>query len=261
MARKVRIPVRSLGEEAETPSPGMVASWIRSRIGAEGDLITCRLELSLRHQKGIEVPCVGGEFYGERWLHAIEGIEEGRLVNEPGTRPEALLMDASALAPGRKQLWWAIPSPSTAGIEDRYFHDHEEFLSSIGDSYLRLMRATRDAGVFGHVILCRPCQAEEMELFSGRRRFLHACDASEEDLCTVLELQQEIAIPKELILPLSRLLGEYTVRRVLILDPDAEALSLALEHFDLAQLITAGYCQRECGKYWESLSSRSFVTR
>ncbi|MDH7593692.1 MAG: hypothetical protein QHG99_04960 [Methanomicrobiales archaeon] len=261
MVRRVRIPVRSFGEDAPIPEEVLLTEWIREHQGMEADLITCLLDLSMHHQEGVDLPCIGGEFYHERWLCSIEGLEGRRLVGEPAPRGRDVLMDLAVVSRNRTNLWWAIPAPHLLALEDRHFGDPEEFLSAISDCYLGLMREMRDQGAYGHVLLCKRIVEEELELLSSKKRLFFMPSPSPEDLELLLEYQPEVMLPSTMLPLLNDLLDRYSIRRIALLDPDAEDITQALEHLDSDRIMVGGYCRRDCENYWPDLISRAYVTR
>lgn len=261
MNRRISIPVRAFGEEISTPGSDCLVEWIRKRRGQEGDLITCLLDLSLEHQEGVNTPCIGGVYYGRRWVESLEGVEDGMLVEEPGPDSSGILMDLAILSGRRKPLWWTVPAPHLLGIEDAYFGDSEELLSAISDCYLSLMREMRDRGISGHILLCEKLIEEEMEMLSSRKRQFFKPDMSPEELPLLLEYQPEVAITSELLPHLEDLMGEYTVRKVALLDPAIDAFNMLLELLDERSVEAGGYCTGGCEVYWKDLISKAFVLR
>lgn len=260
MSRKIAIPVRSFGEDAPLPEKGILVDWIGRHRGQEGDLTTCLLDLSLDHQEGVHIPCIGGMHYLRRWMGSIGGAEEGRLIGEPVLDFKEILMDLSIVSGRRRNLWWSIPAPHLLPLEDHYFLDEDEFLSAISDCYLDLMRCMRDRGIAGHILLCERLIEEELEILASRKRLFCKLTPSSEDLPVLLEFQSEIAVPRGLISDLVELLGEYSVRRVSLFDPSPDAFAELLEHLDIANMEVAGYCTEGCESYWRALISKAFAT-
>jgi len=261
MARQRRIPVRSFGAEPPLPEASDLAGWIGSRRGREGDLISYLLEESLRLQEGVDRPCAGGLFYGDRVRSAIIGLADGVLDEEPDLRPVDLVMDARDAVSLRKGCRVALPAPSLLQVDDRYFGDPEECTAALCEVYRRMMREMRDAGVGGHILHCtRPNETELGELARPRTRFF-ADDPDPEMITTLLEYQDELVITPDRLMDAVVWADEFDIRTLTILDAASADLQRAALDFDPGMIAAGGYCTGECAEYWTTLVGAAVITR
>ncbi|WP_062398264.1 hypothetical protein [Methanogenium cariaci] len=140
------------------------------------DLLSFKVERSLRDQAGLDrLAYGGGMYYADRVRDSVGGIRSGFLREEPWMSPESLRDDASRAVACSKKVWAVLPSPLQLKVEDGIFHDREDYESSLCNIYCLLMREMRDAGgVYGTVIIGEQFSALERELLPGRRVLLHA---------------------------------------------------------------------------------------
>jgi hypothetical protein len=251
MKKKIEFPLRSFGAEGKDPEKGELIDWIKEQRKGECDLISYKLERSLKEEEMVDIPSVGGYYYGERLHESIEGIEESFLTKEPGSIPSLVIQDALRIAHLRKRVWCTIPAPSMLGVEDHYFHDREEYYGSLCDVYQTLMREMRDAGIQGHILLGDRFHEIEREELSGARRLLFCPEWDTRVLTGILEVQDIIAVPAENLPHAIALAGEYDVKTLVLMDASPEDFALALEHFDRDQLMAGGYCRDRCAAYWK----------
>lgn len=262
MAKRLNIPVRSYGSEVGTPTIEELAAWIAARRGKSGgDLLTYKLETSLAAQQPIEVPTVGGLFYGERFRGALIGVEEGVLVDEPGIDPREVTADAAALVARKKGIRVAIPAPHLLGVTDGYIEDPEDFKELLADLTARLMREMRDRGVQGHVMITDTADETELERLAGKKCIFFPKDPERFDLELLLEYQNELPIlPEQLPFAVERA-EEYSIRRLVLINPTSTDLTNAAGYFDQDTLLAGGYCKADCTMYWESLGQEAFILR
>ncbi len=261
MARKVKVPVRSLGSEVKDPVIESLAVWVATHRGLEADLITYKLDQSCRSQQVVEYPAAGGCFYRDRILTSLEGVQGNELREEPSVLPSLLLEDGVYLAMHRKGIWGSLPGPDLLGVRDAYFHDRDEFKATLCRCYQEILRIQRDAGLGGHILLTRDLQEEELEHLAGLKTFVHLFEPNAMSLRTLLEYQRDVAIPPANLPLITGLMEEYEVRRLILLDPTEEDLIAALQFFDRDMLMGGGYCMQECAEYWNSLSERAYIHR
>jgi hypothetical protein len=263
MAAARRVPVRSYGSEVPEPTVKELAGWVRERKGTPGDLTSFLLERSLEPQAGVDRPCPGGRIYRARILETFRGIEQDTLAAEPSVDTRPVEEDARWGGSMRKGLWFAVPSPHLLGIRDGFYHDREEFCEGICTCYRQILRAMRDSGAGGHVLVGERVHEEEMEHLVSPKTFFFYPDLAAEDLPQLLEGQSAAAVPRGLLPEVFRLLGEYDLRSLSILDGRGEDLLLALEWLDPDQISLGGYCreQEDCGKYWKDLLERAVIPR
>ena len=260
MKKRVKIPVRSLGSDLERPAPGELSAWVARRRGEPGDLLTYALMRSLDLQEGVDVPCTGGHYYGERWAASIIGLSGGVLAGEPAIDPEPVREDAAAITSVRRQSWVAVPPPSSLGITDRYFHDRDECEEALCECFRGLAREMRDAGIYGHVLVGEGFSEIEREELGGRKKiFLYLRDPDTAGISGVLEVQDSIAVPGALIESFEEVFEEYEPRSIIITDPGEGDVERALAWFDPDEIRIGGYCPGECAGYWERLLAQSVL--
>jgi len=256
-----RVPVRSYGSEVPEPKPADLAGWIQKRRGTGGDLTSYLLEESLEPQEGVDFPCTGGRIYRARVLESIGGLEGNNLAREPSAETALAEEDARWGASRRKGLLFCLPAPHTLRISDGYYHDREEFCEALSGCYRQILRAMRDAGAGGHVLLGEKVHEGEMGHLAGPRTSFFFPGLTGEDLPRLLEHQDAIAIPRALLADSLGLLDEFELRHLTILDGKGEDLLAALEHLDPGQVSLGGYCARDCKAYWKGLVERAAIPR
>ena len=261
MAKVRRVPVRSFGSETPEPTVPELAEWVKGRKGVAGDLTTYLLEKSLNPQEGVDMPCPGGRIYLPRILETFVGLEGETLDREPAVDTVLVEEDARWGAARRKGLWFSIPAPHLLGIRDEFYHDREEFCEGICTCYRQVIRAMRDAGAGGHVILGDRVLEEELEHLAGPRAFFFYPDLTGEDLPALLEFQSAVAVPRTLLSTALDHMDEYDLRSLFIVDGKQADILAAAEHMDLEQISLGGYCRENCGEYWRGLVERAVITR
>lgn len=261
--KRVSFPTRSFGSDAPVPDPGALAEWVGARRGRLGDLTTYRLEEGLQYQidAGVTTPCAGGRFYLDRLLDSLIGVEGTGITGEVECDTVSLIRDADVLNTMGKNLWLAIPSPLALGLTNRYFHDQEEATHSLFSAYQEMMRAMRDAGVAGHVLLCDTPTGEELEALAGRNVFFFARHQTKKTLALLLEFQTFVAVRPSGIGLIRDLMGEYDVLKIILLDAGEEDLLQALEFKDPENLLCGGYCHDSCSHYWKSIVEKASLIR
>ncbi|PKG33114.1 hypothetical protein [Methanoregula sp.] len=263
MAKQLNLPTRAFGAEPQVPDRAVLADWIAEHRGRLADIITYRLDQSLAPQipAGIGTSCAGGRFYGDRIRQSIEGITGNRATGELHANTPDIIEDAAAIVVQKKGSWCAMPAPHALGIQDAYYCDADEWNDAICGIYRTLMRAMRDTGVFGHVLIGEQAGDPELIALAGQNAFFFAPEPDREILTGILEHQQQVALTHDRLETLFDLMNEYAVRRIFLLDPDDNAIRLARTHFDPDQIIGAGYCMEECDAYWKGVVERSVYVR
>jgi hypothetical protein len=263
MGKRVSFPTRSFGSDAPVPDPGALAEWVRERRGRTGDLITYQVEEGLVPQldAGVTTPCAGGSFYHTRWAGSLIGVEGTAITEEIGCDTLPLLRDIDDLDLIQKNLWLATPSPYGLRLTDNYFHDPEEAAYSLFSAYREMMRAMRDAGIAGHVLLCEKPAREELEALAGRKVFFFSRNQTKKSLALLLEYQSVVAIRPSGLGLIRDLLGEYEVQKIILLDAEEEYLLQALDLKDPDSLLCGGYCDNSCSLYWKSIVEKASLIR
>ena len=257
MATRRRLETRGFGGETPIPPLSRLAERLRERPGIEADLTTFRLIETLRPQRtaGIGVVAAGGTFYGDRWREALGGVRSGVLRDAPFPEPDALAMDARALAAEARAPFAALPAPSALGIVDRHFGDEAEAGAAIRDVCGSLMRAMRDAGVGGHVIIAPSPVNEELEDLASPLTFFYCPDIGPESFDILLDHQRAFALPGRRVAELMGLVDQFGRRPVYLVDPTEEEIAAALEVLDPDNLRVGGYCPGDCDVYWQRLAA------
>jgi hypothetical protein len=261
MAGTKRVPVRSLGSEVPDPTVRELAEWIGKRKGTAGDLTSFLLERSLEPQEEVDLPCPGGCIYRARILETLRGLEGEILVREPSVDSALVEEDARWGASRRKGLRFSLPAPHLLGIRDGVYHDRGEFCEGLAVCYRMILRAMRDAGAGGHVLLGERFFEEEMEHLAGLRTLFFFPDLRAADLPALLEVRDVAAVPRALLSRALDLLDEYELRHIIIVDGKREDLLAAREHLDPDQISLGGYCREDCTGYWKGLVERAVMPR
>ena len=261
MVKRAKLRTRAFGCEPDIPDVAALADWITRNRGRLADITTFRLDapLSLQAKAGITTPCAGGKFYADRILAAIDGIREEQAVGELHVNTRDVIEDAAGIVLTKKGSWCAIPSPRLLGITDRYFHDALEWNDAICGAYRTIMRAMRDTGVDGHVLICDSIDREELGALVWQKAFFFLQEPDRQDLALLLERQSQVAVRKTDLPLLFSLVEEYDVNRLFLLDPDPSSIASALAHFDADQIVASGYCTGDCEEYWNDLVSSAYI--
>ncbi len=255
MAKRLRLATRALGAEPVRPDVPALAAWISGHRGTIADIITYQLDQSLSPQlpAGILSPCAGGRFYRERILAGLAGVEDGRATAEISLDPHEIARDAALIVSKKKGAWCALPAPHLIGITDVFYDDEEEWNDALAGIYRSLMRSMRDIGVGGHVLICDTLQEPELASLVRQNVFFYQTEPDRDDLACLLERQPQVAVSRDHLDILLDLTGEYDVRKVIIVDPDAPSITRALSCLDPDQIIAGGYCTKSCEDYWTHL--------
>lgn len=225
----------------------------------EADLTTFRLLESLRPQvaAGTGTVAAGGEFYAGRWREAIGGTRDGVLREAPFPNEAALVMDARAIASAARMPSATMPVPSSLGLADRYFGDTSEADAAIRDVYGSLMRAMRDEGVAGHVLVTASPAHDELEDLASPFTFFFCPDPDPAAIEVLLEHQRPLALPGARVAELGGIIDQFGTRVVYLLDPTREEIATGLEVLDPDHLRLGGYCRHEdCQSYWQRLAAQ-----
>jgi hypothetical protein len=257
MAKILPLATRAFGAEPGVPDIASLASWVADHRGTAADLHAFRLDASLAPQldSGVTFPCAGGLFCRDRILGSLAGLNTNRdsVTGELDVDPSALIGDSLMLAAQKKEVWCALPAPHMLGITNRYYGDDDEWNDAITGAYRTLMRAMRDAGIGGHVIICDRVEETEISILAGKKMFFFAPAPDQKDLVTLMEYQQQVAAGNHMLETLFDLANEYDIHRFIIMDPDKPGIRLALSHLDPDQVTAGGYCTDACSTYWEKL--------
>jgi hypothetical protein len=261
MPKRIKIPVRSLGSEVEDPTVPTLATWIASHRGMEADLITYKLEESLQVQVEVNTPAAGGRFFQPHLISSFTGVDEGTLIDEPGTDLRLLTEDAARIVSMRKNAWISLPAPQLWGMQDHYYCDDEEFRVALCRCTKTLMRTMRDRGIKGHILLCDVYIEEEIEELTGPKVLFFAEAPDSDDLGLLLEHQRNVAVTVERLPLVLRLLDEFEIDHLVVVDPTKDALLRVQSHFDPGAFEAGGYCKKDCSRYWARLIDSAFITR
>lgn len=263
MAKRITFPVRALGSDVSEPEMENLAKWVGGRKGKPGDLLTYQLDTAFRAQldAGVDYPCAGGPFYAKRWLDSMGGLDDKTVTGELYALPDRVLEDAIEIAKAKRGAFFAVPSPASLGLKDRYFGDNDEFHTVLYEVYRTLMREMRDGTIAGHVLLVDTFEEEDMAALAGKKAFFFLREPSRANLEILLEYQRDIAIPKNRIPDIEGLLDEFQIGRILLLDPDEPAFRELLAVRDPDMIMTAGFCTGSFETYWKDLVAGSGVVK
>jgi hypothetical protein len=263
MVKLHKLPTRAFGAEPGVPDVAKLAEWIAEHRGTTADITTYQLFQSFAPQisAGIGHPCAGGKFCADHIRSSLLGVECGCATDEIAVNPEAIIEDAAGIVVQKRNSWCALPAPHLLGLSDGYYHDDEEWSDAITGAYVSLMRAMRDIGIAGHVLICD--LAKEMEIIALARQnvFFFQPDADRESLERLMEHQRQIAVRPKQMETVFDLMNEYDLRKIIIVDADAGAISHALLHLDPDQVSVGGYGLDESGEYWKKLVDAAVYTR
>ena len=104
------------------------------------------------------------------------------------------------------------------GIRDAYYDDESEWFDAFHRSYRTILRAMRDTGVPGHVLIADRMDEYELASLARQNTFFFAPAPEREDLAVLLEHQKQVAVPRDKLPIVFDLMNEYAVRKIFILD-------------------------------------------
>jgi hypothetical protein len=263
MVKLHKLTTRAFGAEPGVPDVAKLAEWIAEHRGTTADITTYQLYQSFAPQlfAGIGHPCAGGKFCADHIRSSLLGIKNRCATDEIDVNPEAIIEDAAGIVVQKRNSWCALPAPHVLGLTDGYYHDDEEWSDAITRSYSTIMRAMRDIGIAGHVIICDKTEPMEITALARQNVFFFQPDADRNGFESLLEHQRQIAVrPKQMHIVFD-LMNEYDLRKIIIVDPEAGAISHALLHLDPDQVSVGGYSLDENGEYWKTLVETAVYTR
>ncbi|MDD4136599.1 MAG: hypothetical protein PHT99_01715 [Methanoregula sp.] len=263
MVKRLKLSTRGFGAEPGQPDVAALAAWIAEYRGRTADIITYKLHVSLAPQvtAAIGTPCAGGKFYADRICQCLAGIRNNRAVGELHVDTPAIIEDAAGCVVQKKGSECAMPAPHVLGIEDAYYRDADEWSDTICEAYRTIMRAMRDTGVAGHVLICDTMDDAELAALSQQKCFFFQPEPDREGLASLMEHQRQVAVGKKYLPTLFDLTDEYTLQKVFIIDPDPAAIRRAQSHLDPDQIVAGGYCSGDCGEYWEKIVADAVYER
>jgi len=263
MVKRLNLPTRAFGAEPGQPAVAGLAAWIAGNRGRTADIVTYQLDRSLAPQvtAAIGTPCAGGKFYADRIIQCLSGIRDRRATGELHVDTPAIVEDAAGIVVQKKGAECAMPAPHVLGITDAYYGDADEWSDMICGAYRTVMRAMRDTGVAGHVLICDAMDNTELAALSRQNCFFFQPDPSREDLANLMEYQSRVAAGRDQLQAVFDLMDEYTLKKIFIIDPDPAAIRLALSHLDPDQIVAGGYCNEDCGEYWKKIVADAVYER
>ena len=263
MAKLHKLTTRAFGAEPGIPDVVKLTEWIAEHRGTMADLTTYQLYQSLAPQlaSGIGHPCAGGKFCADRIRASFLGVVGTRATDEIAVQTDALVEDAAGIVVQKRNSWCALPAPHVLGLIDDYYHDDEEWSDALTGAYGSLMRAMRDIGIAGHVLIGDKVEEMEIVALSWQKVFFFQPDADKKSLECLMERQRQIAVRPKQLETVFTLTDEYDLRKIFIVDADAAAITLALTHLDPDQVNVGGYCTDESGEYWKNLVDAAVYNR
>ena len=262
MKKRLKLATRGFGAEPGRPDIAVLAEWIAANRGTAADITTYLLDQSLTPQisAGVLAPCAGGRFYKSRIMGSLLGVEDGKTKDEMGLDSGAICEDATHIIARKKGAWIALPAPHLLGITDRYYHDEYEWHDAITGTYRTIMRSMRDAGINGHVLICDTLSEPEITALSHQKVFFFQPTTDQAGLSCLLEHQHEVAASRKTLDTVLDLTHEFDIRKVIIIDPDADSISRALSCLDPDHINAGGYCLDRCETYWKNLVETAVYT-
>lgn len=244
-----------MGSETEPPGIQLLAGWVGSQRGTYADLSSYLLEYSLSPQVawGVNFPCAGGKFYEKRVIESLSGIESGVITGELGYEPAIPLEDARRVLEFHKETRIGLPAPHLLGISDSYYGDEEEAVAALCRQYRFLLRAMRDEGIFGHVILADRAVEIELEQLSGKKVFFFLKEPDAESLSLLLEYQRSIVVKADHLALVRDLWEEHGISSLILLNPAECDIHEILGFLDPDRIQVGGYCSGGGPGYWEGL--------
>jgi len=263
MVKQQKLPTRAFGAEPGVPDVADLAQWIAEHRGTTADITTYRLFQSFAPQlsAGIGHPCAGGKFCADHIRSSLLGVVSGCATDEIAVHAEALKEDAAGIVVQKRNSWCALPAPHMLGLTDGYYHDDEEWSDAITGAYGSIMRVMRDIGIAGHVLICDKVVVTEITALARQNVFFFQPDADRKSLECLMERQRQIAVHPKQLETVFNLMNEYDLRKIIIVDADAEAITHALSHLDPDQVSVGGYCLDEREDYWKNLVDAAVYTR
>ena len=263
MGKQLKLTTRAFGAEPGVPDVADLAQWVAEHRGTTADITTYQLFQSFDPQlsAGISRPCAGGKFCADRIRTSLLGVTSGRATDEIAVRTEALIEDAAGIVMQKRNSWCALPAPHVLGLIDCYYHDDEEWSDAITGAYGSLMRAMRDTGIAGHVLIGERADEMEIAALAALKVFFFQPDTNRESLERLMEHQRQIAVLPKQLETVFDLTNEYDLRKIIIVDADAEAIRLTLSHLDPDQVSVGGYCLDQSNEYWTNLVDTAVYNR
>lgn len=264
MAKRLKLATRALGAEPEKPDIAALAAWIAEHRGRMADITTYLLDRSMAPQieAGIGMQCAGGKFYADRLLASIDGIVDRKAIRDLHADTPAIIEDAAGIVVQKRRSWCALPAPHVLAITDAYYSDADEWSDAICGIYKTILRAMRDMGILGHVLICDAPDEAECAALVRQNVFFFQPEPDRAGLEIVLEHQQKIAVGKDELPALIELMNEYTVRHIILVDPDQQAIDLVRSHLDPDQITAGGYSTGgDALEYWKDLVAHAECER
>lgn len=256
MGRKIQVKTISLGSEPDAPDVDELAAFIADHRGYEADLISAQLFSSVTAQiiAGIDTPAAGGLFCHDRIEQAVVWDNEyGATVD-----PSILLQDMPFISRRGVRLLSVHESPSLIGTGPS--PDDEEGFEEFCKAYSGLLRVLRDGGIVGHVLHTRAPSSIELELFSGPKTTLYVHDAELVDLEELLEVTGTLVIPADSTSMAASLTEQFQIRRLILVEPDADSLSDALSILDQDHIRVGGYATGPEEEYWKKIAESAVIS-
>jgi hypothetical protein len=262
MVKRLKLATRGLGAEPAMPEVTALAEWIADHRGMYADITTYLLEQSLAPQVSAEItiPCAGGLFYKNRIMECLMGVDDGKTTDEIYLNPKGITEDAAGMVVQKKNTWCAMPAPHVLGIRDMYYNDEDEWNNAITGTYRTLMRSMRDMGISGHVLICNSIYEPEITSLTMQKVFFFQPQSDSKSLAGLMEHQRQIAVCRDQLDIVLKLLSEYNIRKIIIVDPDNESIARILSCFDPDQISVGGHCTDTCGDYWKNLVKSAICT-
>jgi hypothetical protein len=259
MGKMLKLATRAFGAEPGVPDVTVLAAWVGDHRGVAADLNLYLLDQSLAPQIAaeIDVPCGGGKFCKDLILESLIGLDNGKATGELDVCVDIIIEDAVQIAVQKKGVWFALPAPHALDITDTYYNDEDEWGDAVAGMYRTIMRAMRDAGIAGHVLICDKAEEAEISALVRQKVFFFEQHPDRESLEILMEHQRRIAAGKDQLAMVFEIAHEYELQQIMILDADNESIEFALTHLDPDRIMVGGYCTDACQTYWKCLVESS----
>lgn len=256
--KKVPVRTRSFGAEAGVPEADDLVRMLPARRGVGGDLLSFQVEHSLALQAGIDLPCAGGLFYGDRLLQCLTGIDGRRVTGEIGADPAAAADDVRYLARQCRGVRFALPAPSLLGLEDACYGDPEAMEDDLVRAVRLVLREMRDAGAGGHVLIAERLTDAEMEGLAGKKTVFFPTVRDVPGIETLLEHQTLLPLDPGRVSRLETLKENFEVREVSLLHPTHADLQAAAAFLDPDEITAGGYTAEGEEDRWPLLRTEAY---
>ncbi|MBN2733972.1 MAG: hypothetical protein JXQ82_03825 [Methanomicrobiaceae archaeon] len=263
MKKRQNLILKSFGAgDLKNPDPLLLAEWIGGQKKVCCDLISYKIESQVKAQKNVaDVSCSGGIFYRHRIFESLLGIKSGFLIDEPFFESEYIKLDAERVRKISRDTWFSFPPPSGMHIEDNYYKNRSDFIGGMCSVFKKIMREQRDLGIKKHILVADFYDKTELDELSSERVFFFSPKGGSKVLESILEYQNRIAVFPEKLAVVFKILDEYEIKNIAVIDGSPEDFESCLNYFDPEDIFAGGFCNFCEENYWVKLKERAFLMR